>query len=601
MKQVLYILFVLAVFSACNGVSNEASKNEMNVHFNVSFEQAANHYVNVQMQCMNVSDDFVDFKMPVWTPGYYKIQDLSKHVTHFKANNGSGDPLPFYKTDKNTWRVESAGESAVNIQYQVYAHQMSVVAPYVDEVMAFLSPTGIFMFPDGFIDAGSTVTFEPKKDWTNISTGLDIVAEEPFTYKASNFDQLFDCPVLLGNQKDTMFMVKDLPHTFAYQAYDTKDKKAFISDLQSIIETASDMMGDIPYPHYTFMVVPSPGGGLEHFNSTALSKKNSVADTSDYEDYLDWLSFVTHEYFHLYNVKTIRPIALGPFDYNKENYTNMLWVSEGFTVYYEYLILNRAGIITQEQVFKYLTSCIAADENAPGHKAESVTSSSFDAWIHFFSTEDDPNNSISYYTKGCALGLLLDLKIREASNNTQSLDAVMRELYQHYYKTLQRGFTDQEFQDLCEEKAGCSLQEIFDYAQTVKPINYQKYLKFAGLSIDTVAQNTSDEVYLGAEIVQQENKFYIKNVERDSPAWNAGLGNGGEIHAIDGKKTTQALVDELLKEKKTGDKVLVSVLLNGEEREHQITLKAKSYPTFKIYKQSQTTKKQQELLHSWLN
>ncbi len=183
-----------------------------------------------------------------------------------------------------------------------------------------------------------------------------------------------------------------------------------------------------------------------------------------------WLSFIAHEFFHLYNVKTIRPVALGPFDYDKENYTDMLWFSEGVTSYYENLILNRAGFFSRDDVFREMKTTISNYENIPGHLFQSAASSSFDSWMLFFNrSENASNTTISYYDKGCALGMLLDLRIRYESGNKKSLDDVMQTLYKVYYKEKKRGFTDKEFRDVCEKAAGSSLDEIFEALHTYGP------------------------------------------------------------------------------------------------------------------------------------
>jgi len=319
------------------------------------------------------------------------------------------------------------------------------------------------------------------------------------------------------------------------------------------------------------------------------------------KNYKGWLSFVAHEYFHLYNVKSIRPIALGPFDYDKECYTNMLWVSEGFTVYYEYLILNRAGLLNKDECFKDLSESITGYENRPGHAMESVTLSSYDAWIHFFDpSSDDRNNTISYYDKGCALGLFLDLKIRNATQNRKSLDDVMRGLYNKYFRELKRGFTDDEFRTMCEQTAGTSLAEIFEYASTVKEIDYPKYLFLAGLSIDTTAHVSNEKVYLGASVRMQGNDCVLYNVERNSPAWNSGLGNDDQVLTIEGQKAGRELLAYILKTKKAGEILHLTVQTKDLKRNVDVVLAPFIEKTFKIEQLPGVSAQQNSLLEAWL-
>jgi len=600
-KLLLIATLILVFASTCFSIDSSSLPKDVKYTFNVSMENPGTHYFHVEMTCTDQKVDFIDFKMPVWTPGYYKVQNLSKNVVNFKASNVSGIPLSFVKTLKNTWRVTVKKESVVTISYDVYASELSVVDSYLDANQAFISPTGVFMFPEGQIKQPSLVILKPYKDWKSISTGLDVVQDKPNTYYASDFDVLFDCPILLGNQQVINFSVKGVPHSLAVSEKDTLDKTRFISDLTKMVETATSLIGDIPYKHYTFITIGSWGGGLEHSNSCALSCTKAVADTSDMKNYKGWLSFVAHEYFHLYNVKSIRPIALGPFDYDNECYTNMLWVSEGFTVYYEYLILNRAGLLNKDECFNYLTESITGYENRPGHALESATLSSFDAWIHFFDpTSDARNNTISYYDKGCALGLFLDLKIRNATQNQKSLDDVMRGLYNKYFKELKRGFTDDEFRMMCEQTAGVSLSEIFEYASTVKKIDYPKYLALAGLSIDTTAHVSGEKVYLGALVRMQGDNCTVYNVERDSPAWNAGLGNDDQILTIEGQKAGKDLLAYILKTKNAGETLHLTVQTKDLKRNVDVALAPFLEKTFKIEPIAGASAQQTSLLKSWL-
>lgn len=590
---VILILFVMSV-------SARAAEN-VRYSFVVSMENPGTHYLHVEMTCTDQKADFIDLKMPVWTPGYYKVQNLAKNVVNFQASNGQQVPLNFAKTLKNTWHVNTKGQKTVVVSYDVYANNLFVAESYVDESQAFISPTGVFMFPEGQIKQPSVILLKPFGNWKSISTGLDQVQGKTNTFYAENFDVLFDCPILMGNHQIIDFKVKGVPHSLAVSQKDTLDKSRFIADLTKVVEAATTLMGDIPYKHYSFITIGSFGGGLEHSNSCVLSCTNPVADTSNMERYTDWLNFVTHEYFHLYNVKSIRPIALGPFDYDNECYTNMLWVSEGFTVYYEYMVMNRAGLLNRDECLKFLTESINGYERRPGTRMESATLSSYDAWIHFFDpSSDDRNNTISYYDKGCALGLFLDLQIRTATQNQKSLDDVMRGLYNKYFKELKRGFTDDEFRAMCEQTAGTPMPEIFEYASTTKPIDYPKYLSLAGLSIDTTALANSGKVYFGALLRMQGNDCVLANVERNSPAWKAGLGNDDQVLTIEGQKAGKELMEYILKTKKAGEVISLEVETRDKKRKVEVKLASLLERTFKIEKMANATPAQKALLEVWL-
>ena len=589
-------IFPLHIFGEIVNAPSDAT----DYSFEVKMQNPNTHYYQVEFTCTNQHSDYIDFKMPVWTPGYYAIQNNSKNVVGFYASNSKEKALPFYKTSKNTWRVSTKGENTVQISYDVYAFDLSVVSSYLDVFKGFISPTDIFMFPDGHINDPVKVKIDLYQNWHSISTGLDKISDSEHTFYAGNFDVLFDCPILLGNQKEIEFEVKGIPHALAFSAKDTLDKTVFINDLTKIIETATDLMGDIPYTHYTFITIGSPGGGLEHSNSCALSCTGSVADTTDMKGYKRWLSFVTHEYFHLFNVKRIRPIALGPFDYDRENYTNLLWLSEGGTVYYEYIILNRAGLFSREDCYNGFSESILGYYNRPGHLVQSVGLSSFDAWIHYFDPSgDEQNNAISYYDKGCAVSLILDLKIRQLSNNTKSLDDAMRGLYNKYYKELKRGFTDDEMKQMCESVAGAPLNDVFNTIESVTPINYPKYFAIAGLSIDT-SDVKSGKPFFGAQVRATGKKVEVNQVQRNSPAWNSGLGNHLILVEIDSLKATTAVFDSIMALKQPGNALMLKLEVDKEPFDAKVILGEESHKTFKIKDMDNSTELQKTILNSWL-
>lgn len=457
---------------------------EKHIQFKVDVSQPQSHYYHVKMRCTGFQKDKLNFKLPAWTPGYYWIINFAKNVVKFRAATPGGKELKWEKVDKNNWEVTTGQAKEVIVSYDVFAHTASVADPFLDESHAYLSPAGVFMHIDTELAQPAEVELKIYDKWSKVSTGLNQVAGKAHTYRAADFDTLYDSPIYIGNQETMTFDVEGIPHTVAIANPKAFDTARFVSDLKKIVTAASALMGDIPYRHYTFIIMGAGQGGLEHRNSTAVfSSPGYMMETK--AAYNGWLSFLAHEYFHLYNIKAIRPLALGPFNYDKENLTRMLWVSEGFTVYYEHMALYRAGLLTQQEFLDAITAAIRNYEHVPGSLVQSATASSFDTWIQFFNkNENASQTTISYYDKGCALAFLLDLKIRKKTHGAKSLDDVMRRLYQDFYLDKKRGFSDEEFMQVCEETAGTSLSELFDYASSVKKIDYQKYLNMGGFRID---------------------------------------------------------------------------------------------------------------------
>jgi predicted metalloprotease with PDZ domain len=590
---IVFCFFVAASNTFCRNVPATFS-------LTVTMEKPNTHYYHIVFRCEGLKGPTQDFKIPAWTPGYYRIMDFAKNVVNFRAEDGFGNPLFWEKTSKNTWQVKSGRAETIIVSYDVYAYATSVADSFLDDSRAYISPACTFMHVAERLRHPVTVTVKPYQNFGKISTGLDPVAGDPNTFFAPNFDVLYDSPIFVGNQEIMSFDVQGIPHTVAIVEPGDIDRKKFASILKKMVESAVAVVGEIPYRHYTFILMGEGQGGLEHQNSMAVFTK--VPNLDDPNDYKGWLSFMAHEYFHLYNVKAIRPIALGPFDYDKENYTNMLWFSEGGTVYYEYLILNRAGFLTRDECIEKFRKSITGYETVPGHLFQSATQSSFDAWIQSFFGRggNAQNTTVSYYDKGCALTMLLDLKIRNETKNKKSLDDVMRILYQRYYKEKKRGFTDGEFREVCEFVAGCSLSEIFDfYVATTKDIDYPKYLAYAGLDIDVQPKELGG-AYLGATFRERGDKLVISSVEWNSPAYNADLGEQQEITAVDGNNVNLEKMNEMLDSKKPGDKILLKLSHHNKNLQVEIVLGKKTERTFNIKPISKPNLLQSAILNDWL-
>jgi len=569
--------------------------------FTVSMDQPNKHYYHIEFRCDGLKGDAQDFKMPVWMPGYYRIMDYSKYVTNFKAVDGAGRPLPWAKTTKNTWHVKTANAPQIVVSYDVYAFTVFVANNYLDDQRGYIVGPGLYMYVAGMINHPVTVTFKPYQGWTTVANGLDPVPGQLTTFSAPDFDLLYDCPTLVGNQEQFQFEVKGIPHHVVVENIPANaDRNAIAAGLKRIVTTATDLMGDIPYQHYTFLLMGKGAGGVEHLTSAAMLFDAGNLNTE--EGVRRLLSFAAHEYFHAFNVKRIRPIALGPFDYDREVFTNMLYVSEGFTSYYSDLIMQRAGFTSPDQYLNGMSRSIAGLENKPGHLFQSVAESSIDTWIkasYLARDENLSNTTISYYNKGSIIGALLDLKIRNETRNQKSLDDVMRMLYKDYFQEKNRGFTDEEFREVCERIAGVPLAEIFDdYVYDTKEIDYPKYFAYAGLKIDTELRAQPGAATLG--VVMDNNNQIISWIQYDSPAQKSGLSAQDQILAIDGVPAGKSRMADILKTKKPGDKIKLLVTHNNRDKEVEVVLGQDMERSFKIQRVDNPTALQSAILNSWL-
>lgn len=465
------------------------------LHYTISMDHPDRHLYHVTLNATGLHGPVIDLRMPAWMPGYYQLLNYARNLSNLRAVDELGRPLPWEKTGSDAWRVSPGKSQSLTIEYDIFANTQFAAQSWLDTTRGFISPAGMFLYPDGYLQNPVTLDIKLYPGWSSIATGLDTVPRETHRYYAPDFDILYDCPILMGNL-DTLptFTIRGIPHYFTGYQLGDFDRPRFVSELKKVVSAAVDLFGDIPYKHYTFLAIGAGRGGIEHLNSTTVpfSGKDLSTDAGRRRVF----QFLAHEYFHNYNVKRIRPIALGPFDYQRPDRTNMLWVSEGLSVYYEYKLVQWAGLMSGEDLLHNFQSNIAAYENKSGHLYQSLAQSSWDTW------NDGPlggkkDSTISYYDKGPVIGMLFDLAIRHATGNSKSLDDVMRILYRKYYLQERRGFTDAEFRTACEAVAGKDLQELFDYIFTVKEPDYATYLAYGGLNIDLEPHPSQDSTHTG--------------------------------------------------------------------------------------------------------
>ncbi len=579
-----------------------AQAAQANMSFVVSMEDPATHNYHVVLTCTHIQKQTTDLHMCAWTPGYYELLDYAKAVNNFRVTGTNGKDIAWDKPSTNTWRVHNDSNTTVVVTYDVHAVVSFVGNVYLNETHGYITPGGLFLYMDEELHNPVTVQVKPYSGWKDIvATGLNSLPHQHHTFYAANFDILYDSPLLVGNL-DVLppFTIQGVPHYYVGYDLGEFDRLQFVNDLRKVIAAGISIIGDIPYKHYTFLVIGQGGGGIEHLNTSSISFKNKTFLQTP-EGRKTFYSFLVHEYFHHYNVKRIRPIELGPFNYTKENVTNMLWVSEGFTSYYEYLMVKMAGIVSGEEVLKAFQSHIRAYENKPGHLLQSATQASRDTWTEppFGRTGEDLYKTISYYDKGCILGLMIDLKIRHETMNQHSLDDVMRALYKDYYQIKQRGFTEQEFQQECEKIAGTSLQEVFEYATTVKPVNYPKYFAYAGLTIDTVLKALPG-AYTGMTVAQRDSNLVAAEVVWGSPAWNAGIRDKDTIRLLNENTASLAEWNRLLATKMIGDSIALHIAGGNTTRAIFLRLETKEEKSFAIQPMSYPDALQKAIYTSWM-
>ncbi len=595
MKRTYSLFLIITIFFL---ITTNISKAQIKIDYFLQMPKPHTHYFEVEMQLKNLDQStlkkgYIDFKMAVWTPGSYLIRDFPKNVEGMVAKIDNGVEK-IIKINKNTWRLKLKPQTKqIQINYSVYAYELSVRTSFIDDSHGYLNPGSVFIYINQLKNTPASLTIKPFKDWNTITTGLKEVSKNVFDIP--NLDVLIDSPIEIGNQKVYTFEVNAIPHKIGYYGDSKFDSTRLISDMKRLCKTAIDIYGEIPCKNYTFILIPTLNnyGGLEHLNSTTCIFPRNFFESE--KNYKKILSLLAHEYFHLWNVKRLRPYALGPFNYETENITSMLWFAEGFTSYYENYILLKAGLINQKEYLATYVEDINTIENQTGTQIQSVSESSIDAWIKFYKpNENSKNSTVSYYTKGTVLGGILNIEIIKSTNGQKNLDDFMRLMYQNFYIKLNKGFTDIEFKTSLEKFIGKKMDNFYEkYIYGTETIDYNKIFDFIGLSLDDKNAD-SNSSYLGVSLLGNKINF----IARDSPAYNTGLNVYDEITSIDNK------TDDLTKyiaSQKTGDTINIKIIRDGLPKNIKVTL-GKNLSKFYEFKINENkTPEQEKMYNKWLN
>jgi len=567
------------------------------IAYRVLMSKPWTHLLQVEMRLKwAAAPRSVELKMPVWTPGSYLVREYARHVQDFSAKAGA-NTLAWQKVNKNTWNVDTKGANEIVVSYRVYSNELTVRTNELNDEHAFWNNGALLLFPKDQLKAPSTVTVVPYQNW-KVATGLPPDAGQANTYRAENFDVLYDSPFEVSNFNDISFDVRGKQHRVVITGEGNYDLRQIAKDVAKIAEEGYKIFGEFPFENYVFIVNLRGGGGLEHLNSTALQW--SRWGFKPQGRYNGFLNLVAHEYFHLWNVKRIRPDALGPFDYENENYTKLLWVAEGMTSYYEGLLLRRAGLITEQEFLSGKASAIEQLQEKPGRFETSLEEASMDAWIKYYrQDENSVNNQISYYDKGDIVSMMLDLTIRSASGGAKSLDDVLRYLYNEFYKK-GRNYTPEDLQKASELAAGKSLEDFFaKYVRGEAEIDYDAIFNGVGLKMNITEPNRR-RAYLGADTAEEGGRLTIRSIPADTPAYEQGLNTGDQIVAIDGYRASQSFLQTYLGEKKPNDKVKLTIFRFDKLRDIDFTLGSNFRKDYQIAPVAEPTAAQKQLYKGYL-
>lgn len=563
MKQLLLVLVVGFFANLLQAQS---------IDYTLRMTNPENHYFQVEMNIKDykASGD-ITVKMPVWAPGSYLVREFAKNVNQVKAKDENGNVLPVRKTTKNAWTIQKGKAKNITVEYEVYAFELTVRTSFLDLQHGFVSGTGVFMYVDQLKNKPGNLKVIPHASFAKVNTSLPTGAGQ-FEYKYTDYDQLADCPIEIGNQVTFDFNAAGVKHTVALFGEGNYDVELLKVDMAKIVEAATNIYGENPNKDYTFIIhnVTQGQGGLEHCNSTTLSVNRF---TYAGENYKKFLSLVAHEYFHLWNVKRFRSFELGPFNYDQEAYTSLLWVMEGFTSYYDEILLLRAGYYTEEEYLKTMQSSLNYVEGSVGSRVQSVADASFDAWIKAYRTnENSANTTMTYYTRGGLMAALFDAMLIDKFNGKKDLDGFLRYTYTEYYKNKKRGITEKEFQAELSKYYEADLSDFFNrYIYGTEVPDYAGILGKVGIEVTEVSRTSMDS---GASFSTAGGKITVRAIRANSAAEKAGLSVNDELIAINNFRISTN-PDAQLNTLSQGDKV--QLLVSRDEQILELTFNAAAY------------------------
>ena len=572
----------------------------MRILHRVSVADAAAHLVTVETTVSSETPlpEPLELFFAVWTPGSYLVREYARHVEGFAC-----DTHPVKKTRKNEWSVDHHGAKEITVRYHVYCGELTVRTNHVDASHAFLNGAATFACVRDELEELIVVELDVLESF-KVSTALEKLPDHPRRYRAKNYDVLVDSPIEAGHHREASVIAGGKKHTYAIwpeRGASDANVQRLLDATKTIVETEAALFGgDLPHDGYNFILHLSPRarGGLEHMASSSLIAPETSFDTRD--AFLDLCSLVAHEYFHLWNVKRMRPAGLMPYRYEEENYTRLLWWFEGATSYFDWRVLRLARLCTIEEYLEHLATELLYLDATPGRLVHPLESASFDAWIKLYRPDENSlNSTVSYYRKGEIVNAIFDLEIRARSGGKSSLDAVLLHLWKTHGA---RGIAIPEdgMQRLFEEAVGHALGDLFDQlVRSARDVDFGASLAHAGLAIERNAKNDSTASF-GMRTRGESGRLYVASVMRGCAAQRAGLDAGDEIIAVGGRRVDASNLDSVLFNKHQGDKVQVLVGRDGRVLTLECTLDGPRLDKIKIVPKKDATESQLAFRKSWL-
>ena len=599
----------------------------MNSHYTVNLFNPNAHTFKVTLTIKTPNKNGQILSLPAWIPGSYMIRDFAKNITTIKAYSDK-QTVHINKIDKSTWQVDAV-EADLTLEYEVYAWDLSVRSAHFDMTHAFFNGTSLFLMPHGFENETCTVNIEKPTDtkystWKTTTSlkSINIDSLGFGTYQANNYDDLIDHPVEIGTHTEFDFNVENTTHKMAFTGIHRADVIRLKQDLTKICQTHCTMFGELPeLNEYVFltMVTGDGYGGLEHRSSTSLMCSRDdlplVTEAKEpNEKYRNYLGLCSHEYFHTWNIKRIKPDNFIPYDLTAETYTRQLWAFEGITSYYDELALIRSGVISLDSYLELIGQTITRVLRGKGRFNQSIAESSFEAWTKFYKQDESaPNTIVSYYAKGALLALCLDLTIRKKNNNKKSLDDVMRYLWINFGKK-SIGLAEGEIETIVSKVSGIDFSVFFEkYLYGVEELPLEELLSEFGISYNLRPTTSVDDkggaelkstreqnVSIGARFTEDKLGAKLTQVFSDESAEDAGLSAGDIIIAVNDLQITKSNINKTIESYSVGDKLIIHAFRRDELKLFKLTINAAELTTCYLQANKQIDDERKSRMNRWL-
>ena len=569
------------------------------VSVNINIDQPEHHLAKVAVHFDKFESDVVDIKLPTWRTGRYEILNLANAIRDFKVTDGQGNTLTWQKIDKSTWQVQGVKNKKLQVSYQVYANELGQRTRHIDDSHAFIDASTVVMYTDSNRNDKYTVTLKTPTKWNSVS-GLTS-GKKANQFIAKNYDVLVDSPIETGINEHYKFTVEKRKYELVIWGKGNFDSEKIVADLKSMVKQTKHIWQGYPFKRYVFMVHATGGarGATEHLNSTIIQR--SRFKFSSRKDYLGFISTAAHEFVHTWNVKQYRPEGLVPYDYQKENYATLLWVSEGSTSYLQNQLLARGDIITSKELLDDLAKRITGYQHKPGRKSQSVAEASFNKWIDQ-GGDYGTNHSVNIYSEGFLVSWMLDFSILEKTKLAKSYRDVHNELYQNF--SVPKSFNEADMLGVINTITHSDYSQwwqknVHGYADP----NFNQLLAKAGLTMSYGTVGTEKKVkqtaWAGIKTKKHNNGLEVIAVEKNSPAWKAGLTLGDIIVAVDGLRMADSDLIARMKNFKPADNIVFTFFRRDQLTNKTITVASMPTDKLKVIPLENANEQQKAFFKAW--